>query len=176
MLKRAAALLLVCASLGLGVGCSNSSTSRYLYAALPGGGAGEIVEYREDPNSGALTQLVSSPITAGPGVHALAVHPSKKFLYAANPGSGDVSLFTISSTGDLNEVTPRVKADVGPTLMAMDPAGAYLYVANAGTLDLTIYSIDASSGALTTVVGSYPIGISALSMALAPSGKVRAEM
>jgi len=170
MLKRAAALLLVCASLGLGISCSNSSNSRYLYGALPSGGAGEIVEYREDPNSGALTQLVSSPITAGAAVEALAIHPSKKFLYAANSGSGNVSLFTIASTGDLNEVTPRATAGTAPTLLAMDPSGAFLYVANSGSFDLTIYKIDPSTGVLTTFIGSYPIGMSALNMVLSPSG------
>ena len=102
MLKKAAALFLVCASMALCLSCG-STTSRYLYASIPG--ANQIVAYREDPNSGVLTQLTGSPITAGQAVQALAIHPSGKFLYAANSGESDISVFTISSAGALTEVT-----------------------------------------------------------------------
>ncbi len=170
MLKKAAALFLVCASIAICVSCSTSS-NRYLYAAIPGGAAGEIVAYREDPNSGALTQLAGSPITAGGAVQSLVIHPSKKYMYAANSGEGDISLFTISSTGGLQEVTPRTLAGTAPTLLVMDSAGAYLYAANSGSFNVSTYSISASTGALTAV-GTYPIGISAMNMKLSPSGGV----
>src|SRR5437660_9611954 len=104
MPKKAAALLFACASLSLWVGCSTTST-KYLYATVPA--SNQILAYREDPNSGVLTQLSVSPISAGPGVESVVIHPSGKFLYAANAGESDVSLFTISSTGTLTEVTPR---------------------------------------------------------------------
>jgi len=67
MLKKAAALFLVCASLAMCVSCGSTS-SRYLYAAIPG--SNNIVAYREDPNSGVLTQLVQSPISAGQAVQS----------------------------------------------------------------------------------------------------------
>lgn len=174
MLKKAAALLLVCASMGAWVGCGTTS-SRYLYAAIPG--SSEIVAYREDPNAGVLTQLTGSPITAGPAVEALALHPSKKFLYAANSGAtpaGTVSLFTVSSTGALTEVTPRANVGTAPTLMVMDSAGSYLYVGNSGSFDISVFSIDASSGVLTAIAqsggASAGIGLSPLNMQLSPSG------
>ena len=148
MLKKAAALFLVCASMATWIGCGSTS-SRYLYAAIPA--SSEIVAYREDPNSGVLTQLAGSPITAGPAVQALLLHPSKKFLYAANAGEADVSLFTISSTGGLTEVTPRTVAGTAPTLLAMDSAGTFLYVGNSGSNSISVFSIDAGSGALTPV-------------------------
>src|SRR5438270_6813584 len=157
MLKRAAALLLVCAGVVSGVGCSSSSSNHYLYGALPGSGAGEIVAFREDPNSGALTQLANSPITAGSAVQSLALHPSGKFLYAANSGAGNISLYTVSSTGSLDEVTPRTNAGIAPTLLAMDPAGAFLYVADSGSFNLNVFSIDASTGALTQVGVAFQI-------------------
>ncbi len=153
MLKKAAALLLVCASMAICFGCSTGS-NRYLYAAIPGQGGGEIVAYREDPNSGALTQLAGSPITAGPSVESIVIHPSKKYLYAANSGESDVSLFTISTAGGLQEVTPRTAAGTAPTLMVMDSAGSFLYVANSGSFNVSVFSIDSSSGVLTTV-GTY---------------------
>jgi 6-phosphogluconolactonase (cycloisomerase 2 family) len=170
MLKKAAALFFVCASIAICVSCSTTA-NRYLYAAIPGGAAGEIVAYREDPNSGALTQLAGSPITAGGAVESLVIHPSKKYMYAANSGEGDISLFTISSTGGLQEITPRTLAGTAPTLLVMDSAGAYLYAANSGSYNISTYSISSSTGALTAI-GTYQIGMSAMNMKLSPSGGV----
>src|ERR1700756_4376746 len=94
MLKKAAALLLVCASTGAWLGCGTTS-SRYLYAAIPGGaGGGQIVAYREDPNAGVLTQLAGSPISAGQAVESLVIHPSGKYLYAANSAVDNISLYS----------------------------------------------------------------------------------
>src|ERR1700758_4356432 len=125
MLKKAAACLLVCASVATWVSCGSTS-SRFVYAAVPQ--SNQIVIFREDPNAGVLTQLAGSPITAGQAVQSLALHPSKKFLYAANSGVtpvGNVSLYTVSSTGTLTEVTPRTNAGSAPTLLAMDSAGTF---------------------------------------------------
>lgn len=173
MLKKAAALLLVCASIVAWVGCGTTS-NRYLYAAIPA--ANEIVAFREDPNSGALLQLVGSPITAGQAVQSLAIHPSQKFLYAANSGAtptGTISEFTISN-GALTEKTPRATAGTAPTLLTMDPSGSYLYVANSGSFDISVFSIDSSTGVLKPVEQTggttAGIGLSALSMQLSASG------
>jgi 6-phosphogluconolactonase (cycloisomerase 2 family) len=173
MVKKAAALFLVCASMILWVGCTSTS-SRFLYAAIPG--SNQISVYREDPNSGILTQLTGSPITAGPGVQALAMHPSGKFLYAANSGEGDVSLFDIAPAGTLTEVTPRAVVGVAPTLLAMDSAGTFLYVGNSGSFNISVFSIDATNGALTPVPqtsGQFaPIGITPINMQVSPSGGI----
>jgi len=176
MLKKAAALLLVCASIVAWVGCG-TTTSKFLYAAIPA--SNEIVIFREDPNSGALTQLVGSPITAGQAVQSLVLHPNKKYLYAANSGAtpaGTVSLFNISSTGALTEQTPRYNVGTAPTLLAVDPSGSYLYVGNSGSFDISVFSIDSSTGNLTPIAQSgggatAPIGMSPLNMQLSPSGK-----
>jgi 6-phosphogluconolactonase (cycloisomerase 2 family) len=170
MLKKAAALFLVCASMVIWVGCGTTS-SRYLYAAIPA--SNEIVVYREDPNSGILTQLAGSPITAGPAVQSIVIHPSNKFLLAANTGEGDVSLFTISTTGGLNEVTPRTVVGTAPTLLAMDSAGTFLYVGNSGSLNISVFAINAGTSppTLTQVAGSpFSIGMSPINIEVSPSG------
>src|SRR6201998_668257 len=149
MLKKAAALLLVCASAGICLSCGVTE-GRLLFAAIPT--ANELVVYREDPNSGALTQLVASPVAAGPGVRSLALHPNQKFLYAANSGENDVSLFIVSSTGGLTEKTPRTAVGTAPTLIAMDSAGTYLFVGNTGQQpSISVFSIDKTTGALSPV-------------------------
>ena len=130
MLQKALVVILVLASIAGFVSCGGTS-SHFVYAAIPA--ANQIAAFREDPYSGILTQLSGSPYTVGDGVRAVVLHPSGKFLYAANPGQdeNDVSLFMIDSNGTLNEVFPRTPVGTGPQLLAMDPAGAYLYVANA---------------------------------------------
>src|SRR5882762_5032714 len=114
MLKKAAALFLVCASTGAWIGCG-STTSHFVYAAVPA--ANQVAVYREDPNSGVLTAITGSPFAAGTAPQSVVIHPSKKFLYVANSGENDISLFTIASKGELTEVTPRVPAGSTPTLL-----------------------------------------------------------
>lgn len=168
MLKKAAALFLVLGSIALCVSCGSTS-SRYLYAAVPT--SNEIVAYREDPNSGALIQLVGSPLVAGPGVQSLVLHPSGKYLYAANSEQNNVSLYTVSS-GTIAEVTPRQSAGTSPTLLALDSSGSFLYVANSGSFDISVFSISASTGKLTPVTqtsgATAPIGLSAINMIVSP--------
>ena len=171
MLKKAAALFLACVGLALCLSCGKSKNN-FVYAAIPG--AGQILIYREDPNSGALTPLSVSPISAGAGVQSVVIHPSKQFLYAANSAEDDISLFTIASTGAITEVTPRTPVTplgTTPTFLVMDPAGNFLYVGNAESNNISVFSISSSGGGLTPLTNSpFVTGISPLNMALAPSG------
>jgi len=148
------------------------TTNHYLYAAIPT--ASQILAYREDPNSGALTPLATSPFSAGPGVTSIVIHPSKQFFYAANSGENDISLFTIAAGGAITEVTPRTNlTPLGgtiPAFLVMDPAGSYLYVGNSESRNILVFSIDSSSGALTVVGTATSLGITPLNMVLSPSG------
>jgi 6-phosphogluconolactonase (cycloisomerase 2 family) len=170
MLKKAAALLCVCVCTAAWISCG-SATSHYVYAAISG--ASQIVVFREDPNSGVLTAITGSPFTAGSGAHGLALHPSKKFLYVANSGESDISLFKVSSGGVLTEVTPRTAAGITPVILAMDSAGSFLFAANVGSNNISAYSIDSGTGALTPVSGSpFPVGTLPLNMTVSSSGSV----
>ena len=172
MLKKAAALFLVCASMAICVSCGSTS-SHYLYAALPG--SNQIVAYREDPNSGVLTQLTGSPISAGQAVQTIVIHPSKKFMYAANSGESDISLYTISSVGVLTEGAARTNVTpdgTAPTLLALDSAGGFLYVGNSGSNNISVFSVDSGTGALTPKGTPFQIGITPLNMQLSASGGV----
>jgi len=173
MLQKALILVFALASIAGCIACG-STTSHYVFATLPA--ASQVASYREDPNSGVLTQIAGSPFPAGDGAESMVVHPSGKFLYVANPGAAenDVSLFTISSTGVLTEVTPRTSVapdGSSPDLLVMDPAGKYLYVMNVGSNNISVFSIDSSAGGLTPVSGSpFSIGLTPQNMQLAPSG------
>jgi 6-phosphogluconolactonase len=170
MLQKALVVVLVLASTASLVSCGKTG-SHYVYAAIPA--ASQLAVFREDPYSGVLTQLSTSPYTVGSGATSVVIHPSGKFLYIANPGQGenDVSLFDINSDGTVTEVTPRTPVGTLPFLLAMDNAGGFLYVANALSNSISAFSIDASSGVLTAVTGSpFSINLAAKNMKLSPSG------
>src|SRR5260370_4662799 len=173
MLQKALLLFLVLASIAGFPGCGSTS-SHYVYATIPV--ASQIVAYREDPNSGVLTQISGSPYSVGEGARSLVIHPSGKFLYVANPGQGgtaenDISMFTIASDGTLTEATTRTSvapAASVPQLLVMDSARAFLYVMNTGSDNISVFSIDSGSGALTQGTGSpFCLGAPRLNMVLA---------
>jgi 6-phosphogluconolactonase len=173
MLQKALVLVFVVASIASCIGCGTTA-SHYVYTTIPA--ANQVIAYREDPNSGVLTQIAGSPYTVGDGARSAVLHPSGKFLYVANPGQleDDISLFTIASNGALTEVTPRTSIGPNasqPQLLAMDPAGGFLYVMNTGSNNISVFSIDSTSGALTQVASSpVQIGLQPLNMQLTPSG------
>ncbi|MGA2022201.1 MAG: beta-propeller fold lactonase family protein [Candidatus Sulfotelmatobacter sp.] len=170
MLQKALVLVLVVASAASFVSCGKTS-SHFLYAAIPA--TSQLAVFREDPYSGVLTQLSESPYAVGNGIQSVVLHPSGKYLYAANTGQGenDVSLFDINSDGTVNEITPRTPVGSLPYLLAMDPAGQYLYVANVKSNSISVFAITASSGALTAVAGSpFSINLVPTNMQISPSG------
>lgn len=173
MLQKVLVLVFAVASIASCVGCGQTQ-SNYVYATVSA--ANQVFAYREDPNSGVLTELSGSPYPAGDGASSVVAHPSGKYLYVANPGQleNDISLFTIASNGVLTEKLPRTPVGVNasqPALLAMDPAGAFLYVANTKSNNISVFSIDSGSGALTQLATS-PTAVTAppLNMKLAPSG------
>ena len=168
MLKKAAAMLLVGAGMATWLSCGKTSNG-YVYATIPE--PSQIVIYREDPASGVLTALPGSPFAAGPGVTAMALHPSKKFLYTANSSQSDLSLYNVASDGTLNEVTPRTPVTGIPVFLGMDTAGSYLYVGCDAPNSVTAFSIG-TGGALTQVGQPSQIGTAPLGMAITPDGTV----
>src|ERR1700687_5655035 len=106
MLQKALVLVLIFASVAGFVSCGKTA-NHYVYAAIPA--ANQLAVFREDPFSGVLTQLSTSPYQVGFGPQSLVVNPSGKFLYVANAGQNenDVSLFDIATDGTVTEVTPR---------------------------------------------------------------------
>jgi 6-phosphogluconolactonase (cycloisomerase 2 family) len=82
-----------------------------------------------------------------------------EFLYVANAGSNNVSVYRISPNGALTSVPGSpFTAGNSPRSVAVDLFGRFVYVANAGSDNVSAFRI-AENGALTSVAGSpFPTG------------------
>ncbi len=150
-------------------------TGKYLYVANSGvrDAPGSVSAYVINPNSGALTEVSSSPFAAGSGSSAIAADPKGRYLYVANGRSSNVSAYRISlDTGTLTELRGSpFAAGTSPTGIAVDPAGKFLYVADNGSADIAAFAIDSSTGALLAAPGSPFAGPSPFRLAVDPKGE-----
>jgi 6-phosphogluconolactonase len=151
-------------------GCS-SSPHQIAYVTLPS--VNGIAAFRVNSHTGLMTRVIGSPFAVGASPVSIVVHPSEKFVYVANQGENNISLFTIDNeTAELHEVNPRTPTGFSPVALAMDSGGTLLFAANAITDNVSAYSIKSSDGTLSQVAGSpFPTGSRPVAMAIAPSGK-----
>jgi len=156
------AMLLV---LGLCVGCGGGGGGRVIYALSPT--SNQVASYSI---SGGTMAALGSSVSAGTTPVALAVGPSKKFLYTANYGSNDISIFTLQSNGSISSSSTTATTGLRPISIAVDSSGKYLYTVDQAGESLSAFTIDASSGALTSMGGPYALGFTPSAMTLSPSG------
>ena len=99
-----------------------------------------IYGFRFQPSSGKVTSL--GLVAETPNPSWLAVHPSLKYLYAANEGEfkpepgkpSNVTAFAIDrKTGQLTMLNRASAGGMGPCHMSMDKAGKWLMLANYGS-------------------------------------------
>jgi 6-phosphogluconolactonase (cycloisomerase 2 family) len=144
------------------------------FAYVANQGSNSISGYTIDPESGALTELPSSPFQAGSGPASIQFTNPARFAYVANSGESTVSGYSLNGTNGV--LTPIAGSpyptDASPLAVAISPSGKYLYTANfAG--DVSAFSIDGETGELTPVAGSpFHIGANegAEALAFTPSG------
>ena len=102
-------------------------TGVYAYVANAGGG---VSAYTINPTTGVLTEMASSPFAAGTLPFSVNVDPSGYFVYVANLGSNDVSVYSIDAGGALTQVA------CGPAGPPCDAAGNN-FLAGAGPFSVT---------------------------------------
>lgn len=150
---------------------------RFVYAAnevddFNGGKTGGVSAFGVDRASGELTQL-NAVSSEGAGPAHCSVHPSGRFAFVANYGSGNVAVLPVQANGGLGAAVD-VQGDQGPAgaarpaegppgnfsisdhgngphahMMAADPSGKFVIVNDLG-LDRTFFwRIDEQSGKLT---------------------------
>lgn len=123
----------------------------------PGNGKG-IELFEMNPQTGELKELALAAKTPSPSW--LAIHPTRKYLYAVNEietfgdSTGSVSAFAIDpSTGALNALNTVSSEGAGPTYVSLDAEGRFAFVANYGGGTLCVLPIrgDGSLGAAVDV-------------------------
>jgi YD repeat-containing protein len=151
---------------------------RYLYCANRAGAS--ISGFAINATTGALTLVPGSPVVGGSGGPpreapvSLAVDPAGKFVFVAENGVNQVSVYSINQqTGSLTEITGSpFPAGNSPAQIVVHPSGNFVYVANSGEGTVSQFSVNLSTGALTAVgkVSVGPINLEA-PLALSPSGQ-----
>jgi 6-phosphogluconolactonase len=132
--------------------------------------SGAIVSYAID-NDSLQIKRIGAVSSGGSTPTYVSVHPSGKFVFAANYGGGSAAVFPVGSDGALGEATD-VRPSVGPRhhvrgtndppgqfaqsdhdsphlhMVAADPSGQFV-IANDAGLDLTlIWRLDTATGKL----------------------------
>jgi len=156
MFNKAKFACMILCSLGLaacGGGILSSAPSHLAFVSLTSNNT--IAAYRINNNTGAFTAITGSPYFAGNSPTSLLLHPSGKYLYAANQLGNSISLFAVdSNSGSITEVLPETPAGVSPVSMVMNASGSLLFVANAFSSNISVYSINSANGALSQIAGS----------------------
>ena len=127
----------------------------HLYAvhSVPGQAEGGLSAFSIDP-SGELGLIP----TQGKGACYVSVHPTDKYVMAANYSSGSVASFAIREDGGLSEARsvvqhegsgPNPERQKGPHAHYVETGiGGYVYVSDLGTDQVMLYQLDEASGEL----------------------------
>lgn len=101
-------------------------------------------------------------LTGIPSPSALAMHPTKKYLYAVNEisnyngtNTGSVTSMSVDSgTGDLRILNVVSSGGGGPAYLSVDPSGKWVFAANYGAGSVAVIPImsDGSLGAATDLI------------------------
>ena len=103
------------------------------------GGEKQIAIYHMNPKTGALKE--QSRVTVGGAPGSLALHPSKKYMYAAIRSTGSVATFAVDpKTGGLKQLA-ATKVVTNPVYIAVDKTGKYLLTAYYGAANVAVYPI-----------------------------------
>jgi 6-phosphogluconolactonase (cycloisomerase 2 family) len=130
---------------------ASESGGTFLYA-VTAGAATTLLSFRINPANGVLSpiQAINSP--SGFGEPRLAVHPSGKYLYAAQVTNCVLAYSIDPATGNLTQASCSVQNPNGPLVVA--PSGKFAYGGDSNSSSspilLTAYSVNQSDGSLTS--------------------------
>jgi 6-phosphogluconolactonase (cycloisomerase 2 family) len=104
------------------------------------------------------------------GPVSVALHPSGKYLYAANKSTNNVSAYRIdSSTGALTLFTSSpFAAGTAPEFASIDSTGKFLFVGNQSSTNITEFIIDPNTGGLPSTAPGANTGSAPTSMFTTP--------
>jgi 6-phosphogluconolactonase (cycloisomerase 2 family) len=134
---------------------SNEPTGQYLYVANY---VGKSIDWYVLPLPSGTSGNPAGSVSAGQSQNWIAVDPSGRFLYSADPLTNAVWEFTISTLNGaltLNS-TPYQSpggssATPGANSVVVEPSGTYLYATNQALGMIYAFSINPSTGSLSAV-------------------------
>lgn len=137
-------------------------TGSFLYVA--DGTAATIDVFSINMPNGALGPIAGGSITQGLSQNWIAIDPSGRFAYSADPQFNSVWEYTIGTTGALSpNSTARVSlgpvsTTPGASSVVVEPSGKFLYATNEIMGQIYAFTIDPSTGLLTQVATSMSNG------------------
>jgi 6-phosphogluconolactonase len=131
MLPRSLGALLALAFLS-----SHAPAETFLYVSVAG--ANRIAVYKADEATGKLTHLADAATAGEPG--ALAVDPSRRFLFASLRSAGKISAFRRGPDGKLTHVN-TINAAPDPAHLSTDATGRFLLTAYYINGHVTVHAI-----------------------------------
>ncbi len=158
----------------------------YAFTSTPNGNV--VSSFKMDKGFPTLSAATSSA-PVGTGATSVTVHPSRRFLYVVNSGSGapgaatnippnSISVYQLDPvTGDVSGPTDTQPVNGNPIQIVVHPTGKFIYVVNEvrfGTPvgNISAFSIDKTTGALTSIgTTGDSAGAPATALAFAPSGE-----
>jgi len=132
-------------------------TGSFLYVADTSATAATIDVFSINLPQGNLGPIAGGSVTQGSSQNWIAVDPSGRFAYSADPLLNAVWQFTIGTTGALTlNSTPFQNAGPsgskpGPDSVVIDPTGKFLYATNVSLGQIYLFTIDPSTGLLSPV-------------------------
>lgn len=149
------------------LGSKNSSTAPTLSFVYMIGAGDNSIHALNQTSTGELISSTLPTFPTNPTPVAMALHPSKNFLYVVNQSAGTVSGFNVDrTTGILSPVgtavapspTCSTPASCNPVSLGINTTGTFLFVVNQGagatSASIAVFSIDPARGLLTAVSGS----------------------
>lgn len=137
-------------------------TGNILYVTYEG--SSEVASFRINQTTGALTELTRKPVGSGP--LSIAIDATGSFAYVASIGTSIVTLFDINSDGMLPDGFVTASGLNAASTVVTDPSGRFVYVV--GYDGVTAFSNQATTGILTTLLGTIPAGGDAFGMTTTP--------
>lgn len=150
------------------------------FALVPDLGLDEVLVYRFDAATGALTpnNRPFVKVSPGAGPRHFAFHPNGRFGYVLNEMGSTVTAFSYEAvSGSLSELQtistlPKNYAgENGAAELAVHPSGRFLYASNRGHDSIAAFSIDPGKGTLTSVGRFSTQGKTPRNFAIDPTGR-----
>ncbi len=151
------------------VSCTQAARFVYVANSLEN----TITGFAVDSANGALLPLAGAPFAdTGTTPAGVTIDANGNFLYVANAGSNDVSVYALDFfTGTPIATGLPLAAGVSPVAVAIDPTNRFLYVADSGDGTVYGYALDGTTGGGTAIPGSpFLVGNQPSALAVDPSG------